>query len=54
MGKKKKAVSTEQVRHLYAPQYKDISVASILEFAANFEQLTEYFPAPRDIPLLPR
>ena len=44
MAKKKKAVKTGAVKHLYAPFYPSLSVAKILEFAGQYAELAHYLP----------
>ena len=51
---KKRAIKTNDVRHLYAPQYDSLSISKILEFASAFPAVNEYLPEARDIPALPR
>ena len=54
IAKKKKAIKTEAVKYLYAPQYSSLSLQKVLEFAGQFEEVAEYFPDDRDIPMLAR
>ena len=54
MAKKRKAVKTGQIKHLYAPQYNSLSVDKILAFAWQFNEIHAYFPEKRDISMLPR
>ena len=52
--KKKKAIKTSVIKHLNVPQYSTLSVEKCLEFAFQFEQIVDYLPEERDLPLLPR
>ena len=54
MSGKKRAIKTNDVRHLYAPQYDTLSISKILAFAADYPAVQEYLPEARDIPTLPR
>ena len=54
MSRKKKALKTTDIKHLYAPQYDSLSVSKLLDFAAAYSAVEEHLPEPRDIPLLPR
>ena len=50
----KKALKTEAVKVLYAPQYESLSIKQLLDFAAVYPRIEEYLPDPRDMPQIPR
>ena len=50
----KKALKTEAVKVLYAPQYESLSIKQLLDFAAAYPAIHEYLPIPKDVRQLPR
>ena len=54
MEKQKLAIKAADVKYLYAPQYKSLSIKELLEFAADYHEVEDYFPEARDLPMLPR
>ena len=54
MAKKCKALKATEVQTLSVPQYEALSIKKLLDFAASYQQLEDYFPDPREIAALPR
>ena len=54
MAKKRKALKATEVHTIAVPQYETLSIKKLLDFAAAYHQLEDYFPDPREIPQLPR
>ena len=54
MARKRKAIKTSKIQTLNVPQYETLSIKKLLEFAADYHSIEEYFPEPREIPQLPR
>ena len=54
LSKKKKAIKASEVQTLNVPQYESLSVKKLLDFAAAYQDVYDYFPDPREIPQLPR
>ena len=54
MARKRKAIKTSKIQTLNVPQYETLSIKRLLEFAADYQALEDYFPEPREIPQLPR
>ena len=54
LAKRKKAIKAAQVQTLNVPQYESLSIKKMLDFAAPYVQIEDYFPDPREIPQLPR
>ena len=54
LAKRKKAIKAAQVQTLNVPQYESLSIKKMLDFAAAYAQIEDYFPDPREIPQLPR
>ena len=50
----KKALKTEAVKVLYAPQYESLAISKLLDFVAGYNAITDYLPDPRDMPSIPR
>ena len=51
---KKKALRTEAVKVLYAPQYESLSIQKLMDFAAAYPAIEDYLPIAKDVPQLPR
>ena len=55
MGGKKKRISNEHIKYIYAPQYESLSLSKIWELILEHKrELLEYFPDRRDLDKLPR
>ena len=54
IGKKKRAIKTNAIKYLYAPQYDTLSIKKVLDFAAAYAGFEDYMPDAKDVPLLPR
>ena len=54
MARKRKAIKTSKIQTLNVPQYETLSIKKLLEFAADYHSIEEYFPDHREIPQLPR
>ena len=54
LSKKKMAIKASEVQTLNVPQYESLSIKKLLDFAAAYNQVADYFPDPREISQLPR
>ena len=54
LSKKKKAIKSSEVQTLNVPQYESLSIKKLLDFAAAYNEVEDFFPDPREIPQLPR
>ena len=54
LSKKKKAIKASEVQTLSVPQYETLSIKKMLDFAASYQQIEDFFPDPREISQLPR
>ena len=54
LSKKKKAIKASEVQTLNVPQYESLSIKKLLDFAAAYNEVEDFFPDPREIPQLPR
>ena len=50
----KKALKTEAVKVLYAPQYESLSIKQLLDFVAGYNAIVDYLPDAWDMPNIPR
>ena len=48
------AIKASEVQTLNVPQYESLSIKKLLDFAAAYNQVADYFPDPREISQLPR
>ena len=46
---KKKFVKSDKVKYLFCPQYDQLSVKRLLEFAENYEEIWIYWPDKKDL-----
>ena len=54
IARRKAYVKNDQVKTLYVPQYKNLSVEKILEFVSDLHVVHNYFPDDIDLPKVPK
>ena len=54
LSKRRKAVKSADVQTINVPMYDSLSIKKMLDFAAAYNEVEDYFPDPREIPQLPR
>ena len=54
LASKKAYVKVDAVKTLHVPQYKNMSLEKILEFAATKPQIEHYLPDAPDLPKVPK
>lgn len=54
LADRKRAVPAKLIKHLFVPQYKNLTMARLLDFARLHPKVFEYLPDERDIAALPR
>ena len=52
--RKKAWVKTDQVKTIYVPQYKNLSLERILEFISDKPNIQDYLPDDIDLPKVPK
>ena len=54
LARRKAYVPNQQVKTLFVPQYKNLSLENILEFASDKPGISDYLPDDIDLPRVPK
>ena len=54
LARRKAYVPNQQVKTLFVPQYKNLSIDRILEFVADKPHVSDFFPDDIDLPKVPK